>query len=268
MKRCWKFLGILTLGALASCTTTSQAPTGAMNAGTQGPSAQWPGGQWGVTPVSKAAPEVFSLAPGDEIEVQVWRQDDLKRSTVIDPVGYISLPLAGRIKAAGLSVTQLRAEVVKGLSEFIVNPQVDVNVVSIRSRKIHVLGEVNRPGTQILEAGTKTWEAIAKAGGFTQDANTDRVLLLRSEPDATTAEVLDLNLERFIKEGRPTTNASLRNGDIVYVPTLTIANVEKFMQRLQSIINPFVTAQRAVILAPDTVDALGGSKNGRVIIAP
>ena len=126
-------------------------------------------------------PSPFILGSGDEITFNVWRNEDLKRTVKIDPSGNIHLPLAGEIMASGLTIPQLREEVTLRLSKYIINPQVDINVSTLRSKKFHIFGEVRSPGTFTLDQKILVWEGISKAGGFTNDASEKSVLLVRSE---------------------------------------------------------------------------------------
>ena len=80
--------------------------------------------------ISSSSP--FVLGVGDEIAVNVWRNDDLKRTVQIDPSGNIYLPLAGEIQACGLTISQLRGKIASGLSKYIIDPQVDINVSGLK----------------------------------------------------------------------------------------------------------------------------------------
>lgn len=215
-----------------------------------------------------APSSLFILGSGDEITVNVWRNDDLKRTVQIDPSGNIYLPLAGEIQASGLTISQLRGKIASGLSKYLIDPQVDINVSSLKSQKVHILGEVKSPGTFILDQKMLAWEAISQAGGFTTDANQKEVLLVRSEKGV--ARVAALNIHDMLKTGKIDQDIYLRSGDVIYVAPTFIANLERFMQRFNNIISPFVALERGIILGDDAVDVLTGKKErGRdVIVAP
>lgn len=206
----------------------------------------------------------FTLGPGDEIKIQVWRNDDLNRTVQIDPSGNISLPLAGKIHAAGLSIPQLSEEITVRLSKYIVNPQIDISISDLHSQKVHILGEVNNPGTFPLNQSMLIYEAIARAGGFTSDANEDNVLLVKT--DDGIARVTALDISGFYEEGQITQNIYLKNGDIIYVPSTSIADVERFMIRLTHIIQPVTEALRGVVLGADAVQVIEGEY--RAVVTP
>jgi polysaccharide export outer membrane protein len=213
-------------------------------------------------------PSPFILGTGDEITFTVWRHDDLKRTVQIDPSGNIYLPVAGEIKASGLTISQLREEVTSRLSKYVVDPQVDINVSAIESQKVHILGEVKSPMTLTLDQRMLVWEAISRAGGLTTDANEKNILLVRTEKGVARVTALNLDIEEMLKDGKLDQNVYLRNGDIIYAPPSFIANVGRFMTRFHDIINPFVTLESAIILAPDAIDVLTGEEVPRVIVTP
>lgn len=208
----------------------------------------------------------FTLSPTDEIAVKVWRNDDLNRSIQLDPAGNIQFPLIGEMKASGLTILQLREKMTFELSKYIINPQVDIIVSNIKNLKIHVLGEVKAPGTFDWRTGMMAWEGIAKAGGFTIDANEDNILLVRSENGKVAIKAL--NLHSVFKGETLTQEAYLRNGDVIYVIPLVIADVERFMNRLYSIITPLVNIESGIVLYPQARDVLRGKDTTGTIIVP
>ena len=211
--------------------------------------------------------EEFELGSGDVIEITVWRNDDLYRKIQIGPTGLISYPLAGTIQVGGLSIFQLRDEISKALSEYLVDPQVGIYVVSYQSRKVLVLGEVNRPGVFQSLGRVSALEAVSMAGGFTLDAKPKTTLLVRGGLDSP--ELMTLNLEDVLKKGDITQNVSLQPGDILYVPVSPFASAERFFKRIDSILRPIVRLESGIILEPTVEDVLRGKDVTQgVIVAP
>ena len=213
-----------------------------------------------------AAP--FLLGPGDQITVFVWRHDELRREFKVDPAGYIYVPLAGEIRASGQTIPQLRQTVAEKLSRYIVNPQVEISISESVSRQVHVLGEVRSPGTLTLDREILVWEAIARAGGFTNGANKGDVLLLRDSGDELRVASLSLDVRKMLDKGKLDHNVHLKSGDIIYIFPSTIADIETFMLRFQNILAPIVTLERMLILWPALVDALKGVKGEGVVVPP
>lgn len=209
---------------------------------------------------------LFILGPRDEIAVNVWRNDDLKRTVQIDPSGNIQFPLVGELKASGLTIFQLREKMTLRLSKYIVDPQVDITVSNLKNLKVYVLGEVKAPGTFDWRSGMLAWEGISQAGGFNIDADEKNILLVRSENGK--AVIKALNLSNILKGKNLTQDVYLRNGDVVYVLPTLIADVQRFMNRLYSIITPLVNIESGIVLYPQVRDVLRGKETTGTIVVP
>ena len=207
------------------------------------------------------------LGPGDQISINVWRNTELDRAIIIGPSGKISMPLAGEIDASGLTISKLRLEITKRLSKFINDPVVSVNVTTIASQKVHVMGEVHSPGTFAYIERMPVWEAVSTAGGFTDDANRKNLLLVRVREREASISVISLDFEKVFEEGKIKGDYYLKNGDVLYVVEKKIASAEKFMMRLSNIIAPISTIQRMITVWPNLVDALEGSRSN-VTVTP
>ncbi|MFB0533202.1 MAG: polysaccharide biosynthesis/export family protein [Desulfatiglandales bacterium] len=199
------------------------------------------------------APRVSELilGPGDQLEIMVYRNDNLTREVRIDPSGKIMYPLTGDIHAADLSVFQLRDEIRDGLSKYIIDPQITIRIISIQSQKIIVLGEVQKPGFFQAETSPTALEAISQAGGFTDDAKRKSALLIRGGME--NPELRVLNLEKALEAGDLTQNIVLKGGDIIYIPRTTISDVSRFFAYLSDIISPIVSSEAAYLLGREIV---------------
>lgn len=182
------------------------------------------------------------LGPGDEIEILVWRNSDFNRTIKIIPPGRYYYPLVGEIQTMGVGVFQLRKEITEKLSKYIKDPQVSITIKSVESRKFFVLGEVNNPGIFPADSSPTVLQAITAAGGVNADAKLNSILLARGGTNKP--ELRKLNLEVALKEGDFRDNITLQTGDMLYVPTVSIANVERFFRRIQTIIGPFVDVEK------------------------
>jgi len=213
-----------------------------------------------------AAPRVaeFILGPGDEVEVMVWRNDDLHVTQRISPYGILHYPLAGDITAAGMSISELKGAIRTGLEPYIVDPQVTVSVVTYVDQKVIILGEVNRPGVFPVIGPMTTLEAITAAEGFTLDAARASVILVRGEAGKD-LKLARLDIEAAIEEGALQENALLRGGDIIYVPASPVADVSRFFERVRQLVLPIVTLETGIILAPLVEDALRGESTRAVV---
>jgi len=113
---------------------------------------------------------------GEKIRITVFNEPTLSGDYDIDPSGDISLPLAGTIRAVGLTQPQFeRALARRFRSEYLKNPKVTVTILQFRP--IYVVGEVERQGELPFRSGLNALTAIALAGGSTYRANRDYVLI-------------------------------------------------------------------------------------------
>jgi polysaccharide biosynthesis/export protein len=124
----------------------------------------------------------YRLGPEDVIEVFVYKETELSTTVTVRPDGRISLPLAGEFDANGKPAAQLQQEIAERLKRYISDPVVNVMVKQINSLKISVLGEVRKPDVYRIKTRVTVLDAIAMAGGFTDLARPNRVVILRNTP--------------------------------------------------------------------------------------
>ena len=122
--------------------------------------------------------------------------------------------------------------------------------------KVYVLGEVNRQAAIPIEEGLTLIRAITEAGGFTHDANKKSILVLRG--NLCEPEIMAVDAKRILSEADPVANIPVQHGDIVYVPSSTIADVERFAIRLSNILEPYLQVARGIILTDVAIDILKG----------
>lgn len=201
----------------------------------------------------------FILGPGDEIEIKVYRHDDLNKKIRIPPDGKATLPLIGEFKAGGVGINQLRENIREKFLNYLVKPEVSVEIVSLNGQKIFVLGEVQQPGVYQIDPPTCLLEAISKAGGFTLDGKSSSVLLIRGGPENPVARKLDL--KKSLEKGDFGQNVALQTGDVVYVPRTFISQVDRFFEHFENIIRPILWTEHGIVLEPLVEDVFTGDTN-------
>jgi polysaccharide biosynthesis/export protein len=164
----------------------------------------------GTTP----AEAQYRLGPEDVIEVFVWKEAELTTTVVVRPDGRISLPLAGELEASGKTAVELQQEITVQLSKYAIKPVVNVMVKQVNSLKISVLGEVHRPDVYRIKNRITVLDAIAMAGGFTDLARPNRVVVLRNTPAGP--QRIKVNIKQLVADnsGAPLYLQAL---DTVYV---------------------------------------------------
>jgi polysaccharide export outer membrane protein len=152
-------LSVLSVGLTACSGTSSLPPAPALDAGVAGESG-------------------YQIGPGDKLRITVFRHPDLSGDFELDGAGNIAMPLAGEVKANGLTTRGLESKLEETLSQgLLVDPQIGVEVLGYRP--FYILGEVRSPGSYPYVDGMSVITAVALAGGFTYRANQDDFILRR-----------------------------------------------------------------------------------------
>ena len=181
--------------ALAACQTTRETP-----------------------PPDQAAPAgPYLVGEGDVLAVRVWKNPELSVEVPVRPDGMISVPLLNDVKAAGMTTEELKAEITKRLAEYITAPDVTVVVLQANSKRVFVLGEVQRPGPIPLASQLTVLDALSAAGGFTAFANDHDVRIIRRGAEGQESEY-GFNYPRYVSGRAPGTNIVLQPGDTIVVP--------------------------------------------------
>jgi len=161
----------------------------------------------------------YLMRPGDQLYITVTQEPDLGNSTtnanpfVVRPDGKVSFPMVGEIDAQGMTVTQFTDALRSGLSKYIVNPDVAVNIAKLGTVRVYVFGEINRPGVYQLEKSHRVLDAIGAANGFNWDTAKKKIFLIhQDEPD----KPIVINLNHILETGDMTQNYVMREGDVLY----------------------------------------------------
>jgi protein involved in polysaccharide export with SLBB domain len=155
-----------------------------------------------------------SLGAGDVFEVRVYQEEELTGLYRVDQNGFFDFPLIGSIKAEGFTATQIAENIENKLSTgYLRNPQVTVFVKEFNSKKIFVLGKVQKPGPFNYEDKMSIVQAIALAGGLHPLASKE-IVLIRVENGAEKRYMINFE---DISQGKAS-NTPLNPGDILFIP--------------------------------------------------
>ena len=158
----------------------------------------------------------YLIGAQDVLDVSVWKEPELSRQVPVRPDGKISLPLLNDVQAAGLTPTQLAAQITAGLDKFMTAPQVTVIVSQINSQRVYILGEVGHAGAYLLLPGMTVLQALSNAGGFTPFSNVKNVYVLRQVNGKQ--QKLFFNYKEVVSGKRTEQNIELKPGDTIVVP--------------------------------------------------
>ncbi|NCC27628.1 MAG: polysaccharide export protein [Gammaproteobacteria bacterium] len=159
----------------------------------------------------------YLLRPGDIVAVSVWQEPGLEQLVLVRPDGGVSFPLAGDLRAEGLTLEELGAVIKQRLSKFIPDPVVTVTLQEIPGNRIYVIGRVNKPGDfPIVSRDVSVMQALAMAGGLTPFADEKNIRVLRTEQGQQRS--IPFDYKRVRKGESLEQNIALQAGDVIVVP--------------------------------------------------
>ncbi len=168
-----------------------------------------------IIPLTATAEEAsYLIGPSDLLDISVWGEETLSRQVAVRSDGYISLPLAGDLQASEKTPPQLQKEIETILAKYIKEPHCAVIIREPRSKRFYVQGQVNQPGEYVLDRTMTLTQVISRAGGFNQWAETDDIVVLRTEKNEQVR--LEVDYDKIIKGKRE--NILIQPGDTVVVP--------------------------------------------------
>jgi len=172
-----------------------------------------------------------ALGAGDSVRVTVFQNPDLTTDARVSPRGTIVFPLIGEIELGGLTPAQAGNRIADQLRRggFMVKPQVAVSILQVRSRQVHVLGQLQRPGNYVLEdTGARLTDILTLAGGISA-AGADTVTVLTHRDGKAITRAIDL--PAIFRGGDATTNIQIENGDTIFVERAPVFYIYGEVQR-------------------------------------
>ena len=169
-----------------------------------------------ATTQTQVAETPFRIGREDVLDISVWRDNDLSRVVPVRPDGFISLPMAGEIQAEGKTPTELEDVIKERLSPYVQAPKVTVIVHEVNSSKVFVTGEVQHPGVYPLRGRVSVLQALALAGGLSEFANRNGIVVIRKSGKAGRIPVSYGDL--IHGDDSEKSDVALLPGDTVVVP--------------------------------------------------
>ena len=183
---------------------------------------------WGLIWVATTsfAQDSYKVQPGDTLLIEVLEDTSLNRSVLVTPDGSFAFPFAGTLQVSGLTVNQIRANIVASIQEnFVSTPNVFVSVASLRPEEeeeetinVYFVGEVNTPGLREVIHGTTFLQALSEAGGFTNFAATKRLQLRRTNSRTGEQSLFTINYNALSLGAGLRKSIFMRPGDVILVP--------------------------------------------------
>ena len=159
-------------------------------------------------------PAGYVIGPDDVLSIVFWRDKDMSSQVTVRPDGKITLPLLDDVQAAGLTPTDLRAQLAAESKRFFENAHVTVVVQQINSLKVFITGLVAKPGPYPLTAPTTVLQLISMAGGLKDFADSKNITIVRTNGRQTSTFQFNYReIGRNLSQ-----NIELKPGDTVVVP--------------------------------------------------
>lgn len=171
---------------------------------------------------------LYRLSKSDVIDANFTFSPDFNQSLTVQPDGFVALRGAGAILAEGLTLPQLQQALEEAYRSFLHEPEITLTLKDFNKPFFLASGEVGRPGKYELRGDLTVNEAIAIAGGFTQQARHSQVVLFR-RVSADVAETHVLDLKKMLDSRNLSEDLYLRPGDFIFVPQNRISKIRKFV---------------------------------------
>lgn len=202
----------------------------------------------------------FFLGPEDKISVSFHLHEDLTRDYRVRNDGSIIAPLVGRIQAAGSTREQFEDRLMEAYNDFLVDPIATVDVEYSPTRKVTILGEIERTSVLTLSSpDTTVLDVIASAGGIGTDGDRTGVLIARRVDGIMTVRHYDI--DGLFSPDDPNMRTEIpyvQNGDVIYVLRTWDSVYLQKMELVSETLRAATFAERVILNGPRTTEALQG----------
>lgn len=157
----------------------------------------------------------YQVQAHDRLSISFWDRPELNTEVTVDDGGEIELPVIGRLAVAGLSISQLKQEIISQMALYnTVITQLGIEVIDFGSKQVHVTGQVRLPGMYSFEEITNVWEVILRAGGPLQTAFLDEVVLVRKSENG---KLYVINVSAALRDGKVDELPKVYPGDTIHL---------------------------------------------------
>jgi len=164
-----------------------------------------------ISSLNNQSTSIFSQNSIDKIGTNRNVEARKLEGYLVDGLGYIDLPILGKIKAFGLTCSSFSEAIKLKLKEYIQNPNVRTKILNFR---VSILGEVARPGTfEVINQNISFTELISRAGDFNKNADPTKVMIIRSSNNEIETQYVDLTSHEFFTSAY----YFLKQNDKIYV---------------------------------------------------
>lgn len=188
---------------------------------------------------ARVAPQKdYLIGVADNLDIKFLYNPEFNELAVpVRPDGRISLQLANDVKAAGLTVNQLRDVLVEKYASEIKRPEIAIIVRTFERNKVFVDGEVLYPGLVEIKGPVTLMHALSLARGWRETARLSNIIVIRRDAEGKSMST-NIDLRKVLDGSDLSQDIQLLPYDIVYVPKSNIANVNKFVSEYINAVIP------------------------------
>ncbi len=166
-------------------------------------------------PMTGPVPSDYVLGPGDSVRVQFFGNVNGIYEFDVSRDGVLNLPEIGPVTVAGLQFSEFRRDVSKRVKEMLIGTQVSVSMGQLRTIRIFVLGDANRPGSYVVDSLSTISSALYRSGGISRVGSLRDIQLKRRGQVVARFDLYDLLLK-----GDTSGDSRLQPGDVIFVPPI------------------------------------------------
>lgn len=192
----------------------------------------------GFRPWSSQMPP-YRLGPGDKLKIKYFLTREMDEELVVAPDGTIAPRAVGQLKVEGLTLAGTQEVVRRASKVELADQKVVISLEEAVSAKVYIGGMVEKPGPYSLsDMRNGTLQSILTAGGFTDEARTGQVAIIRRGPDNLPMLRL-INVQDIIQTGFTLDDVQLAAGDIIYVPRSSVSELNVWIDQFINKVVPF-----------------------------
>ena len=171
---------------------------------------------------------LYRLSKSDSVDINFTFSPDFNQTVTVQPDGFVALKGAGTLLVEGFTVPEMQLAVGNAYRVFLHEPEVTISLKDFDKPYFLASGEVARPGKYELRGDLTVGEAVAIAGGFTQQARHSQVVVFRRiSSDVAESHVIDL--KKMLDSHDLHEDLHLHPGDFIFVPQSRVSKIRKFV---------------------------------------
>ena len=200
------------------------------------------------SPSSGPVPPDYVLGPGDLIRVQFFGSVNGIYEYEVSREGVLNLPEIGPVTVAGLPFSEFRTDLDKRVQEMLIGTQVSVTMGQLKTIRVYVLGDVNRPGSVVVSGLETMTGALYHGGGVSPVGSLRNIQLKRNGKVVSSLDAYDLLIR-----GDTSGNSRLQPGDVIFV-----SPIGKTVSISGAVNRPAIYEVKRLTTAEDLVSLAGG----------